>query len=83
MPNGDPRDRFFYPNPILMIDFYNLLGEKDNYFASVVYLLYCGYLYCLSLPCSALGWSVICGISSHAHELFLLLITLINVNSFS
>ena len=25
MPNGDPRDRFFYPTLILMIDFYILI----------------------------------------------------------
>ena len=34
MPNGDPRDRFFYPTLTLMIDSYNLLARIWPFFVN-------------------------------------------------
>ena len=34
MPNGDPRDRFFYPTLTLMIDSYSLIARQTNQHAA-------------------------------------------------
>ena len=37
MPNGEPRDGFFYPTLTLMIDSYNLLDNEKQRFDSKLY----------------------------------------------